>query len=299
MKRIFIYGSSHFIDKNITKETPKDSDADIEIYFGDELNKGDFFSFANTVSLFGNDKYAVIRNAAKIPDIEEFIQNMAKITETVLIISCEATGGKGEDKIVKLFKTAGFEIREEGSYAKASSSDVMKIFKEKGIPVSAVNAGYILNVSGGDMSAVENEAEKLAIYLSSNKNMTADDAVKYVSGEKEEKIYMAVSYFAQKNTKACLEIFKSVSGTYENNLFLFFGMAKFVYNIYYSYIDPNLPDAKTQFQRNLMDNKRLWSRDEAASLIGYMASLDFDIKTGRRAFENAIEDLIIKTSITK
>lgn len=299
MKKIFIYGSSHFIDKNIAQETPKNSDADIEIYFGDELNKADFFSFTNTVSLFGNDKYAILRNVAKTSDIDNFIQNLSKISETSLIITSESAGGKSEDKLVKSFKSAGFEVREEGSFAKASNSDVLKIFKEKGIPVSMVNASYILNVSGGDMTTVESEAEKLAIYLSSNKNMTADDVVKHVSGEKEEKIYMAVSYFAQKNTKACLEIFKAVSGTSENNMFLFFSMAKFINNLYYSYIDASLSDAKTQFQRNLQENKRLWSRDEVAELLGYMAGLDFAIKTGRRSFENAIEDIIIKTSALK
>lgn len=299
IKKIFVTGSPHFIDKNIATETPKNEDADIETYFGDEMNKNEFFTFTNTVSLFGNEKYAIIRNASKVSDIESFISNLATVSEATIIASSELSSNKSDDKIIKKFKNAGFEIREESSAGKATSFDVIKIFKEKGLSISSINASYVLNVSGGDMTAVETECEKLSLYLATNKNLTADDAIGYIAGEKEEKIYMVVSSFAKKNTKECLELYKLVPNTYENNLILFFSMTKFVNNLYFSYVDPSMAEMKTQFQRNLMENKRYWTREEAAQTISYMASLDADLKIGKKTFENVINDIIIYTSIPK
>lgn len=299
MKKIFIAGSSHFIDKNINLETPSSETADVEIYFGDEMNKSDFFAFVNAVSLFGGDKYAVIRNAFKIKEIEGFVSGLAKVSEASVIASSEFPGNKTEEKIIKAFKEAGFEIREENAAGKASAPDVIKVFREKGLDISGVNAGYVLGLSSGDMNSVENEAEKIALYLETNKNLTAGDVMSYISGKKEEKIYMAVANFAKKNTRECLEIYKSVPNTYENNMFVFFGIAKFLYNLYFYFIDPALPELRTQFQRNLMENKRYWSRAQTADTVGLMAVLDTEIKTGRKTFENAIIETILYPAVSK
>lgn len=299
IKKIFVTGPPYFIDKNITQETPKNEDADIEIYFGDEINKNAFFTFTNTISLFGGEKYAVIRNVSKVSDLEPFISNLAAVSEASIIASAEISSNKNDEKIIKYFKNAGFEIREESSAGKASNSDVIKIFKEKGLSISSINANHVLNVSGGDMTAVETECEKLSLYLATNKNLSADAAIGYIAGEKEEKIYMVVANFAKKNVKECLEIYKSVPNTYENNLFLFFSMAKFVYNLYFHYVDPSLAEMKTQFQRNLMENKRYWTREEAVKTISYMANLDADLKIGKKTFVNAINDIIVYPSIPK
>lgn len=56
MEKYFITGSSYFIDKNIKLFTPKDDNLDLEIFFGDELNKEDFLSYINSVDLFEAQK---------------------------------------------------------------------------------------------------------------------------------------------------------------------------------------------------------------------------------------------------
>ena len=74
MEKYFITGSSYFIDKNIKLFTPKNEDLEMEIFFGDELNKEDFLSYINSVDLFGSPKAAIIRNAGRIKDIEQLAE---------------------------------------------------------------------------------------------------------------------------------------------------------------------------------------------------------------------------------
>ena len=87
MEKYFITGSSYFIAKNIKLFTPQDEDSDLEIFFGDELNKEEFLSCINSMDLFGNPKAAVLRNAARVKDIKQLAESMSKCTETTLIIS--------------------------------------------------------------------------------------------------------------------------------------------------------------------------------------------------------------------
>ncbi len=92
MEKYFITGSSYFIDKNIKLFTPKDDNLDLEIFFGDELNKEDFLSYINSVDLFGSPKAAIIRNAGRIKDIEHLAEIMSKCSETTLIITAPVKG---------------------------------------------------------------------------------------------------------------------------------------------------------------------------------------------------------------
>ncbi|MDE7314921.1 MAG: hypothetical protein K2N11_04385, partial [Mucispirillum sp.] len=87
MEKYFITGSSYFIDKNIKLFTPKDDDLNLEIFFGDELNKENFLSYINSVDLFGCPKAAIVRNAGRIKDIEQFAEIISKCLETTLIIT--------------------------------------------------------------------------------------------------------------------------------------------------------------------------------------------------------------------
>ena len=76
MNKIFITGSSYFVDKNIKDNLSDDEDASLEIFFGDELDKTEFFSYINSIDLFGSEKYAVLRNAGKIKDLEALVTNV-------------------------------------------------------------------------------------------------------------------------------------------------------------------------------------------------------------------------------
>ena len=86
MNKIFITGSSYFVDKNIKDNLSDDEDASLEIFFGDELDKTEFFSYINSIDLFGSEKYAVLRNAGKIKDLEALVTaiKVARKTNKIL-----------------------------------------------------------------------------------------------------------------------------------------------------------------------------------------------------------------------
>ena len=133
MDKYFITGSSYFIEKNIKLYTPKDDDLDLEVFFGDEINREEFLGYINSVDLFGNTKAAVLRNTNKIKDIESLVLSMAKSQECVLLVTA-ISGEKVDQNLVKLFKSNGFNVLvEEQKKTKATIDDVIRIFKEKNI----------------------------------------------------------------------------------------------------------------------------------------------------------------------
>ena len=160
MEKYFITGSSYFIDKNIKLFTPKDEDLDLEIFFGDELNKEDFLSYINSVDLFGSPKAAILRNAGRIKDIEQLAEIMSKCSETTLIITTPVKD-KIDQSLVKIFKNNNFKVfAEEQKKAKATIDDVIDIFREKNIKLSKEQAEILLSKCLNNLSMVYHEAEK-------------------------------------------------------------------------------------------------------------------------------------------
>ena len=190
MNKIFITGSSYFVDKNIKDNLSDDEDASLEIFFGDELDKTEFFSYINSIDLFGSEKYAVLRNAGKIKDLEALVTAMAKTTECNLIIS-DVAKDKIDQQAIKLFKNNGFSvIAEEQKKTRATIDDVIQIFKAKKILLNYNQAELIFNKCFNNLSMVEHEADKMEIYILTKKeNVPVNVLLEEVSGEKEETIF--------------------------------------------------------------------------------------------------------------
>ena len=227
MDKYFITGSSYFIEKNIKLYTPKDDDLDLEVFFGDEINREEFLGYINSVDLFGNTKAAVLRNTNKIKDIESLVLSMAKSQECVLLVTA-ISGEKVDQNLVKLFKSNGFNVLvEEQKKTKATIDDVIRIFKEKNILFNYNQAELILNKCLNNLSMVENEAEKMEIYILSRKEkVPVNILLEQISGEKEETIYALTDAFGMRNLSNTLKIYSTMEKDFDNCFKIFF--ARFV-----------------------------------------------------------------------
>lgn len=313
MIKAFIVGSSYFIDTESAKLIASVKGADKETFFCDELNKSELYSFVNSVNLFGDPKIALIRNAQhfakktknadkpeKADKLDEFVKSLSSCTETHIIIAADKDGIKNPADVIK--GTDFKLIKEEpvkgypDEVRRIYQSQVKQIFKEKGVNISPEAALQIFEQTGGDMTMAKSEAEKFAIYMGSDKNISADELMAFSCGEKEESIYKLVDAFSEKETKEALCLYSSIPKTDDSLFPLFSALSKRITNIYFSYIDESLINEAYDFaKRKIIDYRRrhCWRRDEAAAMIGKAAELDLDIKTGRKLPENAINELII------
>ena len=295
MDKYFITGSSYFIEKNIKLYTPKDDDLDLEVFFGDEINREEFLGYINSVDLFGNTKAAVLRNTNKIKDIESLVLSMAKSQECVLLVTA-ISGEKVDQNLVKLFKSNGFNVLvEEQKKTKATIDDVIRIFKEKNILFNYNQAELILNKCLNNLSMVENEAEKMEIYILSRKEkVPVNILLEQISGEKEETIYALTDAFGMRNLSNTLKIYSTMEKDFDNCFKIFFAWTRRIYYLYLLYINESFLKRVPDFQLiKIKDQKKKWKEIELVKILDDISELDKNVKTGIMNIDNAVLSLIM------
>ncbi len=295
MDKVYISGSSYFVDKNIKKYTKDNDEIDLEIFFGDELNKEEFLSYINSVDLFGNEKIAVLRNANKIKNIEQLVISMAKCQESSLIIS-SIMGDKIDQSLTKLFQNNGFlVIIEEQKKQKATIDDVIKIFKEKNIMLNYNQGEIILNKCFNNLNMVENEADKLQLYILTKKEkIPVNTLIEEISGEKEETIFALSDAFGMRDIKSVLNIYSTMDNSSDNNFKIFYALSRRIYQIYLLFIDESFLKKVHPFQlTKIKEQQKKWKSIELVELIDKMSDLDKNIKTGVITIDNAILTLML------
>lgn len=295
MDKYFIHGSSYFIDKNIKLLTPKNEELDLEIFFGDEINKEEFLTFINSINLFGNPKVAIVRNAYKIKDIKQLVSNMAKSTEAILIITSPIQD-KIDQSLIKIFKDNNFKvIAEEQKKSKTTIYDVIEIFKERNIKLNNIQAEIILNKCFNNLSMVLNEADKFQIYLLGHpENTDINKLIDELSGEKEETIFALTDAFGNRDIKNALKIYTTMDNSYDNNFKIFFALSKRIMQIYLLFLDESyLKQVHPFMLGKIKEQKNKWNIKDIIKIIDKISSLDKDIKTGLKTIDNAVITEII------
>ena len=290
MEKYFITGSSYFIDKNIKLFTPKDDNLDLEIFFGDELNKEDFLSYINSVDLFGSPKAAIIRNAGRIKDIEHLAEIMSKCSETTLIITAPVKD-KIDQSLVKIFKNKNFKVFvEEQKKAKATIYDVIDIFKEKNIKLSQEQAEIMLSKCLNNLSMVLHESEKLETYILGKKEkISVSTLLDQLSGEKEETIFALTDAFGMRDIKTALKVYSTMDNSYDSNFKIFFALSKRIMQLYLLNIDEDYLKQVHPFQLSkIKEQKKKWKIKEIVKAIDIISELDKDIKIGLKSIDNAV-----------
>lgn len=295
MDKYFITGSSYFIEKNIKLHTPKDDDLELEIFFGDELNKEEFLGYINSVDLFGNTKAAILRNTNKIKDIESLVISMAKSQECVLLVTA-VINEKVDQNLIKLFQSNGFNVLvEEQKKIKATIDDVTRIFKEKNILLNYNQAELILNKCLNNLSMVENEAEKMELYiLSKNEKVPVNILLEQISGEKEESIYALTDSFGMRDVSNTLKLYSTMDKDSDSNFRIFFALTKRIYDIYLLFIDESFLKRMRDFQLvKIKDQQKKWKKIELVEMLDNISELDKNVKTGIISIDNAVLSLIM------
>lgn len=295
MEKYFITGSSYFIDKNIKLFTPKDDDLNLEIFFGDELNKEYFLSYINSIDLFGSPKAAVIRNAGRIKDIEQFAEVMSKCSETTLIITTPVKD-KIDQSLVKIFKNNNFKVFvEEQKKTKVTIYDVIDIFKEKNIKLNQDQAEILLSKCLNNLSMVLHEAEKFETYILGQKEkVSISTLLEQISGEKEETIFALTDAFGMRDVKTAIKIYSTMEQSYDSHFKIFFALSKRITQLYLLHINEDYLKSVHPFQLSkIKEQQKKWKIKEIVKAIDTVSELDKDIKIGLKSIDNAVLSAII------
>ncbi len=285
--KLIILGSAGFIDEETEKARASLDDPEDTVWFGDEMNLSDFFSFVSSPSLFNPIKLAVVHDADKIKDLETFMNQAHRCPEAVIILTADADAEK------KLGGFQGFRtIIEKKKTRRDSVMEVKAAFEKHSLPCDYGCADEIYDIFAGDIKQIRSEADKLSLYYAHKKPASSDDILKLITAEKQENIFAFIDSFAGRDRKGCIRILDNLLKGDETVTIIFVLLARRMKQIYLQKKVPSALQERMFILNKIKSDASKWKPGELASLAGRFAELDWKIKTGQIRDTDAMYALI-------
>ena len=293
LPKALIIGSEYFVDSTSAGIIAKLDDPESHYYYAEEFEPDEFFNTLFTPSLFNEYKLLVLKHAEHIKKPDEFLANIARSGAAAAVI-LSSSDGKKSAGLQKAAKASGFELIAEGKKTGAKPADVKAAFAAQGCPVDDATASQIALLTEGDMTKIQAEAAKLALYFA-GKKPTASEILANISGQQNESIFAFLDAFMDRQRAKCLHLyplFPSVDG-------VFYMLITYMAGLYFKLTDERLYgtanpffNGKTYFMRTVDKTYRKWKAAEAAKIIDMMARLDLAVKTGKTDIADSMLMLI-------
>ena len=212
-----LYGTEKFlIDKEIKNIINNNQIEEINISKYDlEINSlNEILDYANTVSIFSNNKLIIVENAYifsrvqnKKIDNTEILENYLKNScDTIIIFINNNEKIDSVKKIAKLIKEKG--IIKEFNPLKNINSTVKNMFDNYKISDNSIN--LLIDRVGNNLELIYQEIEKLKIYKIDDKIITSKDIEDVTIENINIDIFRFVDDIINKNKKNAIKIYKEL-----------------------------------------------------------------------------------------
>ncbi len=168
-------------------------------------NKTDFYNTILNESLFESNKLVIINRASDklVPVLENLFEN--NISD-ILIIKSDILDKKSKlraffEKEKKLISVAFYPDTNETLLRLAQN-----FFKEIKIPISFENINIIVNRCVGDRNYLNNELEKIALFVKNKKIINANDLMKITNLTENYSVNELIDFCLSKNKKKTITI---------------------------------------------------------------------------------------------
>lgn len=285
--KLIILGTAGFIDAETEKIRTSLDDPEDTVWFGDEMDLSDFFSFVSSPSLFNPIKLAIVHNADKIKELEAFMNQAHRCPEAVIVLTAAADAEK------KLGAFQGFRLTVEKKKSRRDSvMEVKNEFEKHELPCDYGAADEIYDIFGGDIKQIRSEIDKLSIYYAFKKPSSPDKVLKLITAEKQENIFAFIDSFASRDRKSCVRILDSLIKGGEAVTIIFVLLARRMKQIYLQKKVPSALQERMFIVNKIKSDAAKWKPSELAVLAGQFAELDYKIKTGQIRDTDAVYTLI-------
>ena len=209
LKIFLFYGKNEGLKKLYVSQLLKKNKNDNVIKYEEKEileNEDIFFENILSNSLFENEKNIIInRSTDKISEI--IIELMERNISNVKVIINAGILEK-KSKLRKLFE------KEKSLICIATYPDTNEIlsnltlafFKKIKIPISQQNINLIVDKCGGDRLNLENELEKIKIYLTEKKSISSEEISKLINLSENHTFYELIDNCLAKNTNKTINI---------------------------------------------------------------------------------------------
>ncbi len=209
LKLFLFYGKNEGLKNQHIKQLLEQSDNNNVIKYDEKEileNKDIFFESILSNSLFENEKSIVINRSTD--KIYEIIINLIERNIDDIRIIINANVLEKKSKLRKLFE------KEKNLACIATYPDTNEIlsnlaitfFKKIKISISQQNINLIVDKCGGDRLNLENELEKIKIYLTRKKSISREEILKLINLSENHTFYELIDNCLAKNTNKTINI---------------------------------------------------------------------------------------------
>jgi len=293
----YFFGPEIYLKEEIINNFEKNFNGK-ETYYGNEITANSFLNLFSTENLFSNKTLIIIKNSEKIKEsdkIKKFIDfiDFKKINNTIIFTTDEMFKKIDlvKNTLIEKISEVGYVIEFKPLSEKEITNWIIKKIQKYNKRISYENANYLYDNVGGNLYDIENEINKLILYVEEKQIITIDDINNVCSYIKHDTFYSLNDAILLKDKKNALKILNNIMNTDKDNIYI-------LNSIYKSFL--LILKAKIFLQEKLSEDiifKKLkihpyygkiflnriekYSLKELIEKIKLIHTTDFNIKTGR------------------
>lgn len=271
-------------------------------FAGKEVDEKEIISLADTMPFFAAHRLILIEDSGffkKAPaQLTDYLDKMPDTTILLFVENKVDRKTKFYKKVRDLGRVVEMERQKEGDLL----IWVGACFKQYGLGITRATAEEFLSRTGGDMSNIRSEIDKLASYCAGQKAVRTEDVLAVTTVTTDTKIYDLVDKIAAGNTPEAMRLYHEMLSMKIEPMYILAAVSR-QFNQILGYKDMTAAgsDRSTIVQalrippfaiRKLAGEARVYTREQILDKIRTCLDLEEAVKTGRLSDRLAAELII-------
>ncbi len=202
----------YFIDKAVDYAehailTESESSFNLSIFYGKDANWADIVNACRRYPMFAERQVVVLKEAQQMRDVEKlesYIEN--PLDSTIFVVSYKDKKLDARKKFTKLVKEKGVLLTTKKIYDSQLPEWTQELLRIKGLTITQKGLALLVDHIGNDLTRIENEIDKMAVYLGNRTGITEDDIEQYIGVSKEFNVFELQSALAAKDLARSIRI---------------------------------------------------------------------------------------------
>lgn len=197
--------------------SPDLSEFNSDYFYGNELEISEVLNSAQTLPVMAERRFVLVRRVEKIasPALDRLIEYLkSPASSTVLVLVSQELALKGQGarqahtNLVKAASSAGMCVQFSLPRLDRIPSHVEGIARQKGKKIEPPAISALLDLTGADLMGIEQELEKICLFVGEREIITADDVSESVAELKEGQIFEFTDAMGDRDIERSLRIYR-------------------------------------------------------------------------------------------
>ncbi len=196
---------------------PELSEFNSEYFYGKESDISEILGSVQTLPMMTDRRFVMVKRVEEIKGSQrnrliEYINSPSPSSVLLLVstaLSLKGQGASQEDyKLVKAVSSSGMSVNFANPYLDKLPSHIDRMAREKGKRMDKEAVQALMELTGADMKGIEQELEKICLFIGEREVISADDVAECVADIKEGNIFEFTDAIGDRRIQASLQIYR-------------------------------------------------------------------------------------------